>query len=67
MPGETQVGSASEAGSVAFSDLCVAPEDCYQMPYLTTVKPSGVSVCDTAAARSVCSRYPQTKNMQLFL
>lgn len=67
MSGEIEVGSASEAGFIAFSDLCVGPEVCYQIPYLTTVKPSGASVCDTAAARSVCSGYPQTKNMQLFL
>lgn len=66
MSGETQVGSASEAGFVAFSDLCVAPEVCYQIPYLTTAKPSGVSVCDTAAARSVCSRCPWTKNHAAF-
>lgn len=59
--GETLVLSASEAGFVAFSDLCVAPEVCYQIPHLATVKPSGVSVCDAAAARSVCTGYPQTK------
>lgn len=66
MSGETHVGSASEAGFVAFSDLCVAPEVCYQIPYLTTAKPSGVSVCDTAAARSVCSRCPGTKKHAAF-
>lgn len=63
--GETEVSSASEAGFVAFSDLCVTPVAYYQIPYFT-VKPR-VSVCDTAAARSVCSGYPQTKNMQIFL
>lgn len=57
------MGSASEPGFLPFFDLCVAPEVCYQIPYLTIVKPFRVSACDTAAGRSVCSGYPQTKKM----
>lgn len=66
---ETQVGSAFEAGFVA-SDLHVAPEECYQTPGLTTVKPAGVALCDAATTSSVCShcsRFPWTKTMLLFL
>lgn len=67
---ETRVASASEAGFVASSDLCIAPEVCYQMPGLTTVKPAGVPLCDAATTSSVCphcSRCPWTKTMLLFL
>lgn len=50
---KTQVGSASEAAFVASSNLCVAPEVCYQIPGLTTVKPVGVSLCNAATTSSV--------------
>lgn len=53
---ETQVGSASGAGFVASSDLCVAPEVCYHRPGLTTVKPAGipgVPDCNAATTTSV--------------
>lgn len=49
----TQAGSVSEAGFVASSYLCVAPEVCYQIPGLTAVKPAGVPDRNVATTTSV--------------